>query len=119
MAGLLQSPSGGVGVEVDENEVAEVRCSESGVPLPTIPSWYANVRVKFISEAVRQKSQRTMILPASLAEVDRRTAVVADGDEDADAAEPALDDEVVDDLVIDIEGDAEADADPDLPDEEV
>ena len=92
-------------VDQDEQEVAEVRCSESGVPLPTIPSWYANVRVKFISEAVRQKSQRQTPLPASLAESDIRVNRGVD-DEDAEV-EPALDEEI-EDVAIDLEVDPEA-----------
>lgn len=65
-----------------ERDVQEVRCAETGVPLPSIPSWYAKVRVKFISDAVRQRSSRTPESAAATA-APRRAAPVADADAEA------------------------------------
>src|SRR5579862_7294979 len=36
-------------------EVREVVCSETGKPMPKIPLWMADVKVKFISDEARQK----------------------------------------------------------------
>src|SRR4051812_18773752 len=35
--------------------VREVVCSETGKPMPKIPLWMADVKVKFISDEARQK----------------------------------------------------------------
>lgn len=37
-------------------EVKEVICSETGKPMPKIPLWMAEVKVKFVSDEARQKS---------------------------------------------------------------
>jgi hypothetical protein len=37
-------------------EVQEVLCSETGKPMPKIPLWMADIRVKFVSDEARQKS---------------------------------------------------------------
>ncbi len=36
-------------------EVREVVCSETGKPMPKIPMWMADVKVKFVSDEARQK----------------------------------------------------------------
>ena len=36
-------------------EVREVVCSETGKPMPKIPLWMADVKVKFVSDEARQK----------------------------------------------------------------
>lgn len=36
-------------------EVREVVCSETGKPMPKIPLWLADVRVKFVCEEARQR----------------------------------------------------------------
>jgi hypothetical protein len=36
-------------------EVREVVCSETGKPMPKIPLWMADVKVKFISDEAKQK----------------------------------------------------------------
>ena len=43
-------------IDIDEQEVKEVRCSTTGIPIPTIPNWYAQVNVKFVSDHARSKS---------------------------------------------------------------
>jgi hypothetical protein len=43
-------------IDVDEQEVKEVRCSTTGIPISTIPNWYAQVNVKFVSDHARSKS---------------------------------------------------------------
>lgn len=50
-----------------EEDVREVRCAVTGVPLPSIPAWYAGTRVKFISDAVRQRSTRSSDIAAPAA----------------------------------------------------
>jgi hypothetical protein len=40
----------------EERDVHEVRCSVSGMPIPAIPLWYADVRVRFVSDAARTRS---------------------------------------------------------------
>lgn len=35
--------------------VQEVVCSETGKPMPKIPLWMADIKVKFISDEARQK----------------------------------------------------------------
>ena len=42
--------------ELDEFEIQDVRCSVNKTPIPTIPHWYAKVKVNFVSaEAARSK----------------------------------------------------------------
>lgn len=36
-------------------EVKEVVCSETGKPMPKIPLWMSDVKVKFVSDEARQK----------------------------------------------------------------
>ena len=43
----------------DEHDVHEVRCSVSGMPIPAIPLWYADVKVNFVSDAARTKTGMT------------------------------------------------------------
>jgi hypothetical protein len=58
-------------VDPDERIVEEVHCIECGVPISAIPSWYANVNVKFTCDTCRQKSPRLgQPAPASLADGD-------------------------------------------------
>lgn len=69
-------------VEPDEAPVEEVRCAETGVPISSIPSWYANVNVKFISQ---QAAKKHGTLNPALAEDAARTPTL-----DAEEAEPAI-----------------------------
>ena len=43
-------------LDADEHEVKEVRCSVTGIPISTIPNWYAHVNVNFVSDHARSKS---------------------------------------------------------------
>ncbi|GAB4464694.1 MAG: hypothetical protein OHK0029_34880 [Armatimonadaceae bacterium] len=72
-------------VEQDERVVEEVHCSECGLPIPTIPNWYATVNVKFTCDACRQKGPR-LGTPLALDPEAR-----ASSEEDSDG--PALDEE--------------------------
>ena len=96
---------------VDDNErpVEEVRCTYTGVPIPTIPSWYAGVKVKFFSEASR-KTASTI----SLAELEAgRLRGDGDGDDD-DTSDLDADLELDDvDADLEIEDDTE-DIEPDV-----
>jgi len=87
-------------IEQDERPVEEVRCSESGVPLPSIPAWYATVDVKFVSNSVRKSNALTAGL---LNEADApRAAAETDAE-----LEPALDEIDVDDIELEDEPDIE------------
>lgn len=88
-------PALAANVEPDERVVEEVHCSECGLPIPTIPNWYANVHVKFTCDLCRQKSPR---LAASVVAADSDTR--ASSQEDGEI-EPALDEIEVDDIEMD------------------
>ena len=100
--------------EIIEEDVQEVRCSVTGVPLPSIPAWYAGVRVNFISDAVRQRSTRATEVPAAVAASPvvetsaRSSSSLLAGDEDG--ADPALleeadieTDDIVDEVDVDLD----------------
>ena len=89
-------------------EVREVVCSETGKPMPKIPLWMADVKVKFISEEAKQKHPSPGLadlepLRRSLAasgELDEIKVAVAgldevDGEEDIEDLD---DDAAIDDL---------------------
>ncbi|MBC8102773.1 MAG: hypothetical protein H7Z41_09325 [Cytophagales bacterium] len=97
------------GVDPDERIVEEVHCIECGVPISAIPSWYANVNVRFTCDTCRQKSPR-LGQPVAAADSDgpRSTdgAIGLDADPDL-----AIDDAEIDDAelgVDDTEAEAEA-----------
>lgn len=50
----------------DERAVEEVHCIECGVPMSSIPGWYAGVRVKFSCDACRQR-RPTLTAPVPVA----------------------------------------------------
>ena len=82
-------------LEVDELEVKEVRCAQTGVPISAIPSWYANVNVKFVSDHARSKSGAANYL--RLAELNE-----PESDENSDPSEISLE-EIDEDLTVDDE----------------
>ena len=85
-------------VEPDEKVVEEVHCVECGAPIPAIPAWYAQVRLKFTCDTCRQKSPRLSALPtAALAP----ESVVAADDVESGLDDVALDPEIADDLEVD------------------
>lgn len=83
-------------LEVDEFEVKEVRCAQTGVPIAAIPNWYANVHVKFVSDHARSKSggAASYLRIAELNEPEPEEA--------SDPAEISLD-EIDEDLTVDDE----------------
>lgn len=83
-------------LEVDELEVKEVRCAQTGIPIAAIPNWYANVNVKFVSDHARSKSGGTASY-LRIAELNE-----PDPDEPSDPAEISLD-EIDEDLTVDDE----------------
>lgn len=91
-------------IDPDERPVEEVHCYFTGVPIPAIPSWYANVKVKFYSDVAKKNAG--IGLPA-LSDLDstrlRESAV--DGEENEDGNEDEIE---LDDIEIDLEEDAEA-----------
>lgn len=94
-------------VDPDERIVEEVHCIECGVPISAIPSWYANVNVRFTCDTCRQKSPRLgQPVPASLADGDgpRNTDGALGVDVDPDLA---VDDVEIDDTDTEID-DADA-----------
>lgn len=82
-------------LEVDEHEVKEVRCAQTGVPISAIPNWYANVNVKFVSDHARSKSAAANYL--RLAELNEPEA-----EDSNDSNEISLD-EIDEDLTVDDE----------------
>jgi hypothetical protein len=94
-----------------EQDVQEVRCNETGVPLPAIPAWYANVRVKFISDAVRQRSTpRPSEIPSLETAARRGSGAVAEAAEPVAAIDPDTDEEAeTEEDVPELDVDAEAD----------
>jgi len=88
----------------DERVVEEVHCCYTNTPIPSIPSWYARVNVRFFSDAARAK-HGPLLTPGvqDIAGVNG-IGVKEDGiDPDAD---PSLDVDL-DDIELDIEDDAE------------
>lgn len=92
-------------IDPDERIVEEVHCIYTGAPIPAIPSWYANVNVRFFCEAAKAKSPAlaaAVPLDAALPS----SALDADGD-----VEPALDE--IDDAELELDdADLDADAEP-------
>lgn len=93
-------------VDPDERIVEEVHCIECGVPISAIPSWYANVNVRFTCDNCRQKSPRPGQPSAALVDGDgvRSTDDALETDPDI-----AVDDVDIDDTEID-DTDAETEA---------
>ncbi len=90
-------------VEDDERPVEEVRCIKTGVPITTIPAWYANVKVKFFSEASRKATADAIALEEL--EAGRLRDAVSD-DEDTDGDDLDADLELDDDAEEEAENDA-------------
>src|SRR5579871_112054 len=59
-------------------EVREVVCSETGKPMPKIPLWMADIKVKFVSDEARQKHPAL----AGMADVEASARGIAGGDFD-------------------------------------
>lgn len=74
----------------DEEDVQEVRCQVTGVPIPSVPSWYASVRVKFVSDHGRGKSTPVLRIPEA-AEIEA---------EESDASNEISLEDVEEDLVV-------------------
>ena len=87
-------------VEPDEKVVEEVHCVECNAPIPAIPAWYAQVRVKFTCDTCRQKSPRLAAALPTAALGTERVAAVAD-DVEPGLDDVALDPEIADDLDVD------------------
>jgi hypothetical protein len=99
-------------IDPEERAVEEAHCSECGVPISAIPSWYANVAVRFTCDNCRQKSPKlTPGLPAAAADVEAPRATAIDPDAEV---EPALDDIDIDEVEIE---DADADAELEVTEE--
>jgi hypothetical protein len=95
---------------LEENEVAieEVRCSVTGMPIPSIPPWYANVKVNFVSEQGRKKNATEHGLPVD---------IVIETDPESTLDRPVIDYEDIemeDDVEMEDLGVMEGDADTDL-----
>jgi hypothetical protein len=89
-----------------ERHVEEAHCADCGKPMPSIPGWYAGVRVKFSCDTCRQRSPRAAAAP--VAEPEERRSVAAEAD-----AEPLDEEEAeveVDDVDLEIEDPEVADS---------
>lgn len=89
-----------------DTEVREVVCAETGKPMPKIPLWMADVKVKFISEEAKQKHPSTGIADleplrrsiAASGDLDEIKADVVGLDDDVDEMDEIGDDAAMDDL---------------------
>ncbi|MGC4047068.1 MAG: hypothetical protein QM758_25005 [Armatimonas sp.] len=98
----------------EEADVREVRCSVSGMPIPTIPLWYADVKVKFVSDAARTRSGATRLAEAIVEEdADEEETEDNDGEISLEDAEGEL---AVEDIDIDLDetGDEESEEDAEV-----
>ncbi len=99
----------------EERDVHEVRCSVSGMPIPAIPLWYADVRVRFVSDASRTRSGA-----ARLAEVAEEEPEEEEETEEPDAElslEDASEELVIDGIELDMDESLEADAEEESTEE--
>jgi hypothetical protein len=64
----------------DERIIEEVHCMECNTPISAIPSWYANVNVRFTCDVCRQKSSKVV---APVAELETPRTPLLDGEEPA------------------------------------
>jgi hypothetical protein len=69
-------------LDADEQEVKEVRCSVTGIPITTIPNWYAQVNVNFVSDHARSKSS------AAAAQANYLRLAELDKDEEEETEDP-------------------------------
>ena len=88
-------------VDPEERPVEEVHCCYTGVPIPAIPSWYANVKVNFYSEAAKKSAG--IGLP-SISDLDstrlRESAVEGEEGEESEIGEDEIE---LDDIEIDMD----------------
>ena len=87
-------------IDPDERIVEEVHCIYTGVPISSIPSWYANVNVRFFSEAAKPKSPALAPAP-----IEVPVAATEDGDESEAPLEDDIDDLEIDEADLDDETD--------------
>jgi len=90
----------------DERIVEEAHCTDCGVPITSIPGWYASVNVRFTCDSCRQKAGRSTAHAAPELDLPRATSGGV-ADPETEAAEPAIDE--IDDVDLEIE-DAEPEA---------
>jgi hypothetical protein len=94
-------------------EVREVVCSETGKPMPKIPLWMADIKVKFVSDEARQKHPALAGIPDlepaprgiaggsdldELKELEAVGAAIEDGEAGFDDIEPDADDAAEEDF---------------------
>jgi hypothetical protein len=94
--------------ELDEKQVEEVHCAECNAPIPSIPNWYAAVKVRFTCDNCRQKSPRLPV-HAGL-ETAPATRAPADVETEPALEEVDLDNEAAEDLDVEVEDADAADA---------
>src|SRR5579862_7068076 len=93
-------------------EVREVVCSETGKPMPKIPLWMSDIKVKFVSDEARQKHPTLTGIPElesgsrgmsgsadldDLKELEAVGAAIEDGEAGFDDIEPDTDEAAEDD----------------------
>lgn len=86
-----------------ERNVEEVHCAECGVPMSSIPNWYANVKVRFTCDACRQKSPRLNALPTLDTAVRRPSALGEDADGALEEVEAELEADPTDEIEVELE----------------
>ena len=103
--------------EEKEIPIEEVRCSVTGMPISSIPPWYANVKVNFVSEQGRKKNAAEQGLPLDIVpEVDPESLLDRSAsdyeDIEIDDVEDVEEDTEMEDIVA--EGDADLNIETDI-----
>jgi hypothetical protein len=96
----------------EEIDVQEVRCSVTDTPIPAIPLWYADVKVKFVSDVARTRSGGSTRLSEVLEEEEPEEAEEAEEAESELALDDAETDIVGEDIEMDIDEALEPDEEP-------
>ncbi len=92
----------------EDAPVREVVCSETGKPMPKIPLWMADIKVKFVSDEARQKHPTLAGIPdLEAAPRGIAPAVDVEGLADLDSVGVAIEEEDFTDIDADAEDAAE------------
>ncbi len=92
-------------------EVREVVCYETGKPMPKIPAWMAEIKVKFVSDEARQRHPA----PTSLIDIEPvRRLAIADADIDVIKATSDGDEDEESDFDVEVEVEVESEETEDI-----
>jgi hypothetical protein len=96
-------------LEENEAPVEEVLCSVTHLPITSLPAWYANVKVRFVSEQGRARNNRLeYAIPDEDVELETEETLPEGYDDDIEIdEEPDEAESEIDDTEIEAELDAE------------